>query len=245
MLYYIDRSYAPILDIFKPKVPSAIMNGEDHEIPRICLCKTIEGCINAASWGHSNIQYRKLKEVFRIYIFDENDITKQNIISSDELWEKQLVPDAYITGEVWVINQTLKPKDIKYFQIGEFFDTQYEEILTKEQFLAIEKDNSLCFEDVYTWEIIKDIEIIWKEEQNLLFTHIIEIPKNNIKNDIESNGFYLLNEFLSKENSILDTYENEGMICFKLKYSQAIDNEVLICLMDSNNIEYFNEENVS
>lgn len=221
MLYYVDRSYEDIIEEFVPKIPSATMDGENHSIPRICLCPTIEDCINAASWGHSNLIYRKPNEVFRVYMFDEKDIKKENYMNSNELWEQGLVPDAYITNEIWVINQKLKPIDVYYIRIGEYFDTSYVPILTKEEYIKEEKGEYVDYSNIYTWEILKDLEIIQLSKKDIIYSNIIKIP-NEICLIIE-----IIDDFISKEN-LYEIYTDMNYTYFKFESPQSFDYTLLL-----------------
>lgn len=143
MLYYLDTSNHKPIKEFVPRIPVNRLATEDFTTKRICLAKTIEGCF-VASAEMENFLSRHERcpdEVFMLYCFDENDIKSENLVDSYELWSKSLVSDAYISGEVWVINQNLIPKEIKYvsvksyeydvvaslcFDVWENFDTEYQ-----------------------------------------------------------------------------------------------------------------------
>lgn len=124
MFYYVDVATQPIVDEFVPHVPENRMDDEDAEIERICLGKTLEGCFSASSELECfSTRYEKCPYyILRLYVFDENDIKPEHITDSYTLWHDVLVPDANLTGEIWVERQVLKPKEIKYFSV-----TQYEE----------------------------------------------------------------------------------------------------------------------
>lgn len=153
MFYYIQRCYEPIIKEFIPRIPESRMEGENAKIPRICLAKTIEGCINAAPWGYSQISYRNLNEVFRLYSFDESKIPVNNIWDTRTIYNCGYVDDAKYTKEVWVLNQNLIPDSIEYFQIGENFEEEtvdiipYQDIRTK------------TYSETSYFRIIKDIEL--------------------------------------------------------------------------------------
>ena len=234
MLYYVDRSYEQKIKEFVPKIPNATMQGENETIERICLCPTIEDCIYAASWGHSNISYRNINEVFRVYEFDENDICKKNIINSDELWSKQLVPDAYITNEIWVIKQILKPKNIFYIRIGEYFDTKIIPILTKEEFIMEEEGKEIDYSNIYYWEIVCDLEIIKLKEKSLNFSKIIKIP-----NYICSN-YRIIEDFIAKETFYEVSNDNEYTY-FEFNKPQMFDYELLLQYFENKEGEYYAE----
>lgn len=120
MLYYVDISSQPLIEEFVPRIPEHRMSDEDAEIERICLAKTIEGCFSASSELEELVSRHKHcpYEVFRLYVFDEKDIQKGNLTDSELLWKEQLVPDANLTGEVWIEKQTLIPKEVKYISVN-------------------------------------------------------------------------------------------------------------------------------
>lgn len=224
-LYYVDRCYENILDIFKPQIPTALMQGENKTIPRICLSKSIEGCINAASWGHSQIAYRTENEVFRLYVFDEKDILKENFIDSNKLWEDDLVPDAYLTQEIWVVNQNLKPKSISYFSIGEYWEDYREPILNPKEYKQYLLDDTIP-DNAYIWEIVKELDIKFIDNKNLKLTKSLTLSKKygNISN--------LLSIYLPKEVDI-NVFENDDNYIYNFNDIISINYSLLLSELDT------------
>lgn len=200
MLYYIDVSSQPIVEEFIPRIPQSRMLGEDDKIPRICLSKTLEGCCSASPEleglfpRHASCP----DEVFRLYVFDENEIQEENLIDSEYLWKNSLVQDAYITKEVWIKNQNLKPKEIKYFSINELkikrvamlsFEEfkEYEkefhilEIFKEKENIPLEDFVKLTGDNIEAKKVFYDIDICFYNNDELLF------PKNNPRYDEENN----------------------------------------------------------
>lgn len=122
MFYYVDSATQPIVDEFVPHIPENRMEDEDAEIERICLGKTLEGCFSASSELECfSTRHKKCPNyILRLYVFDENDIKPEHITDSYVLWHDALVPDANLTGEIWIEHQTLKPKEIKYFSVVQY-----------------------------------------------------------------------------------------------------------------------------
>ena len=117
MFYYVQRCYEPIIEEFVPKIPECRMDGENDNIPRICLAKTVEGCLNAAPWGRLQLEDRNPYEIFRLYSFDEAKIPTNNILDTRAIYNCGYVDDAIYTKEVWIVNQKLKPDNISYIQV--------------------------------------------------------------------------------------------------------------------------------
>lgn len=194
MLYYVDTSSHPLIKEFIPRIPENRMFDEDEETERICLAKTIEGCFSASSELEDLYSRHTLcpNEVFRLYIFDENEIEEGNLTDSYELWKNKLVPDANITGEVWIENQSLIPKEVKYISIHSLdykravqpsFDewVEYEDKfqisqnfqdvkdITLDKFAELTGERAIATKAVYF-----NVEIEFYEENELLFSQIYE-----------------------------------------------------------------------
>jgi len=123
-------------EILKPRVPdnNFTRNGsENNIIPRICFSNSIQNCLMALSIGLYNKTF---------YVYKPNN--NINIICNKEIVEKQYVPDALITKEIWSIEETeliavakikvLRPTICHEFKCGDVIDRAYEweyEILKK------------------------------------------------------------------------------------------------------------------
>lgn len=79
---------------FIPRVPDSIMTGEDARINRICVSSSINGCLSAIG---------AIKDT--IYCVYEPKNIKEVYIYNDDL--DKYVPDACITGELWVRNTSI------------------------------------------------------------------------------------------------------------------------------------------
>lgn len=110
MFYHVSLETNKIIKEFTPRVPieKNRMVGEDRVSERICVGKTIEDCLSAFPKG-GYVLLGDSHTMMRVYEFDENDVEKENIISPTELFFSEKVPDAWVTGEYWITNQTLKP----------------------------------------------------------------------------------------------------------------------------------------
>lgn len=152
MFYYVQRCYESIIEEFIPRVPESRMIGENASIPRICLSKTIEGCINATPWGYSQISYRSPYEVFRLYSFDETKIPINNILDTRAIYNCGYVDDVIFTKEVWIMNQNLIPDSISYFKIVQFEDINVDIVPFKH------KKNNYSFNESY-FSMVRNLDL--------------------------------------------------------------------------------------
>ena len=116
MLYHISLNIGKKIKEFKPKVPrgKCVIVNENVTIPRICLSNSLEGCLTGVPWGGYNLitdsplNSDQIITFARIYEFDETKIEEQNILFPHEV--QKYVLDAEISGEHWVVNQTIVPE---------------------------------------------------------------------------------------------------------------------------------------
>lgn len=101
IFYHVEIARNKIIEKFIPKIPSATLNDEDVVTPRICVSKTIEGCLNAVSWGGSFFQTLPECLVYRVYVFDEEEYLDTVEISKP----KYNVKDAKYTDECWILHE--------------------------------------------------------------------------------------------------------------------------------------------
>lgn len=90
---------------FYPRIPDCREEGEDTKINRICVSKTLEGAFTAIPSGGSRLDYYLEQEyIFKIFLIDieKLNISKEDMVTSEELYEMELVNDAVITGEYWI-----------------------------------------------------------------------------------------------------------------------------------------------
>lgn len=103
-LYHISFDTAePLEKEFTPKIPVNTIAGEDETIPRICLCDSIEGCINAAEdrlWKFED------EDIATIIVWEkEFTLPNDRLIGWQKLYEDNLVPDAIFTHEYWFLDK--------------------------------------------------------------------------------------------------------------------------------------------
>lgn len=94
-LYRIETIHRGNLNVLVPKIPDNTIKGEDRETLRVCACPTIYGCLLAAE-----ISYL-IEDELTIYLYKadiDTDITRVHQPTYDE------VPDAWVTGELWILD---------------------------------------------------------------------------------------------------------------------------------------------
>ena len=102
-VYHISTSKTDI-NSFTPRVPSNAVYYEDKTIPRVSAAKTIYGCIRGITIAPE--QYKR-NESSTVPIYE---YTGEYFIP-----DTFLVPDSYISGEVWILK---KPK---FKEVGSVF----------------------------------------------------------------------------------------------------------------------------
>ena len=116
MLYHVSIRSWEIIDEFVPRIPESRCEliRENDSIPRICLSDSIKGCLSGVSWGGLRLltdpffnKDDKIIAIIRVYEFNRNSILTKHILDPEKV--KNHVLDAEITGEHWVVNQSLKP----------------------------------------------------------------------------------------------------------------------------------------
>jgi hypothetical protein len=101
---------------FVPRVPSCRhQDAEDDQTLRVSVSPTIEGCLSAIPNGGAyledyNLDRRGYYLVFRIDT-EKLGIPRERIVTSTELYERDLVRDADITDEHWITTAFAVPKE--------------------------------------------------------------------------------------------------------------------------------------
>lgn len=120
MFYHVSLDTSCIVEEFTPRIPNeqSRIEGEDRQIPRICVAKSIEDCLTGFPEGGYQLE-GNCPLLVRIYEFDAHNIPKENVVRAPELFLKNLVPDAWVTGEHWILNQSIRPSRSYLIQIKE------------------------------------------------------------------------------------------------------------------------------
>jgi len=136
------------LDILKlePRIPLTPMEGENKTIPRICFSSELEGCFKSIpedieSSILSKVYNGKFKTLYLYTVKDLETLNSEDIVTTDQLDLKKLVPDAKKTNEIWILKPielllthtvTFTTEMLKYIEEnedGEFeFNTDIEDI---------------------------------------------------------------------------------------------------------------------
>lgn len=100
---------------FYPRQPSATMENELYDMPRICVAPSIADCLSAIPRGGSrldtlNLEQGGLYKVFRIDT-EKLGIPDSAIIGWKELFQNAWVPDAEWTEEHWITEAFTVPEE--------------------------------------------------------------------------------------------------------------------------------------
>ncbi|EEM25301.1 hypothetical protein CQ064_09095 [Bacillus sp. MYb78] len=104
---------------FVPRIPSCRhQDKEDDVTNRICVSRTIDDCLSAIPSGGAhleelNIEQRGYYKVFKIDT-EKLGIEDSDIVSSDVLYQEDLVRDAEVTNEHWILKGFQVAKEDSY-----------------------------------------------------------------------------------------------------------------------------------
>lgn len=105
-LFYIDDNVNKVINKFELRVPQSRMTGEDSKTLRVCASKSLSGCLSAVPW-QEDIEYMDDNCILRVYEFEVSD---EDVINSEYLYENALVDDAMITEEYWIMKSVVPAK---------------------------------------------------------------------------------------------------------------------------------------
>lgn len=105
---------------FVPRIPDCRhQDQEDSVTPRISVAPSIADCLTAIPNGGGRLDEwnMQLRGYYLIYQIDTEKlgISEKDIVSSDVLYEKDLVRDAEITNEVWITTPFIVPEEDRFF----------------------------------------------------------------------------------------------------------------------------------
>lgn len=140
LFYHLSLIIDEPISEFIPRCPNAEFHGKDDSIPRVCVSKTIKGCTLSAPWGMRGIANLGLINVdldtFRkLHGIDDNglyvnlrvyELETDSYVDNDYLYKNNLVPDANITEECWILS-CIKPLNIytiKLYSSEEIYDDE-------------------------------------------------------------------------------------------------------------------------
>lgn len=95
-LFHISDNLNYTSKTLHPRIPESTVDGEDNEIPRICLSDSIEHCFQAIAhdrWDSTEFVVRE---------FDV-DALDSDLLNYDWLFDRGYVPDAHCNHEFWYL----------------------------------------------------------------------------------------------------------------------------------------------
>lgn len=132
-LYNVSFNLNNLSDSMIPMIPDSAGDDENKTIPRVCLCDTIEHCMQAIASCNRNLEkgaYFILREV-------EINLSDKALVKPDYLKQTGYVPDALENNEYWYL-KPLKAKVTKHVVIS--FNYEFElaySCISREQILTI------------------------------------------------------------------------------------------------------------
>ena len=112
-VYRLEEEYKGDSFTLSPRIPTNIQHGEDQTTKRICVCPTIIGCIKATQMCFP-LEFKAGFIPIHLY----SAIIDTDICNVYQPLKE--VPDAFITGELWLLNETKftleRIYDIKHLQ---------------------------------------------------------------------------------------------------------------------------------
>lgn len=177
-----------IVDTFEPRVPSNRHNEEDSKIGRVCLSDSIEGCLTAVPNGGMRLEeifWEGGSSLIRIYEFDIKDIEYKNIIPPEYLYQKDLVRDANITREHWVVNKSLTPSKTYLIKLHNYDEGSSDDISYGDYIEGVLAEN----------EGRRDFS--WEEVINGSFVEILNIKYEVVPEERRSSLFRIKNEIVN------------------------------------------------
>lgn len=199
-LYHVSFQ-CDIVDEFYPRIPENRHSIENSEIGRICLSSSIERCLSAVPNGGVNLEnifWEDGSSLIRVYEFDIKDLNLNNLVSPEYLYQKNLVVDAEINQEYWIVNQNLAPSKTYLIKLIDYEEGCSDEISYEDYVLGIrseeEGNSDFDWEDVIMgcFTEIQDLsfEIVPEERRSGRFTlnhkitGITEEDERSVESDI-------------------------------------------------------------
>lgn len=110
--YHVSEKKSPFISL-TPRIPSnhfTRIGAEDKVTPRICVSSSIDGALIALG---KNLQGKVL------YVYELDDY-KGDVVTNSEIRKRKLVPDAKVTGEVWL----LKPAKLRQVAVVKVYESK-------------------------------------------------------------------------------------------------------------------------
>lgn len=123
--------------VFTPRVPENRMDDEDETTPRVCVAPTLDGCFSSAPFGGVDLDDTLVDNhgIFKVFEIDVADLFLQEdkIITPEDLYERYGVDDALLTGEHWILDRIVVPKEKqRIIHVTEFSEDGHESLIPYE-----------------------------------------------------------------------------------------------------------------
>lgn len=130
---YLHVSFDPVEE-FIPRIPEMRLPNEDFKVKRICVSDTIKHCLAAIpaieDVADSCIQHN-YDPIIHVYNLIPQD---GSVINTKSLGEKELVPDAWATHEMWLTKSPVKVIRADYRWLNARVDIGFNSSLNYEVF---------------------------------------------------------------------------------------------------------------
>jgi len=120
--------------VFVPRIPdNRHQDAEDDTTLRVSVAPTIEECLTAIPGGGMHLEELNLENrgyylIFRIDT-EKLGIPKSNIVTSETLYERDLVRDAGFTNEHWITTSFVVPEEDKFLIRLDKWNEEPEDVL--------------------------------------------------------------------------------------------------------------------
>lgn len=223
---------------FCPQIPKHRHIDEDSITNRICLSSSIEGCLSASPYGGEfleEILWGNSSFLVRVYEFNVENINIKNIIPPEYLYQQDLVRDAHINNEYWIVNQNLTPSRSYFIKILHY-NTTYPDDISYEDYIKgfkLEEKGDGVFEwsDIISGHLIAiygvEYEIVPEERLIDCFElnhNIIGVSEKNISRIEECIQKYMFRNMYNKvkiEKVSEDNFVIKGKI--HIEKTEALD----------------------
>lgn len=181
---------------FYPRVPGVIRDDENSNIDRICVAKTLKGAFTAIPNGAGRLDayLDESSYYFKVFVINTEKLGITKIMNSEELYKKDYVRDAEITGEHWILEPfTVPQEDIFYIRL----DNWKEEAIDVIPYEIYELSET----DKYEGDYIEAYYDVYEDDVPFMCTiECVDILEQNVKSG-DKFEIYLdsIDSYLSKE----------------------------------------------
>lgn len=221
---------------FIPRIPLFRESDENSEIKRVCVSKSLGGCITSMPQGEKAFStlVGYTGGLLKVYKIDTEklNISPSSIIDTEVLYKGNYVKDSFVTNECWITEEFEVPEeDVFYINPYQWITDEVENVSYELRCLAEEKfDNDLrsALESEYGYiniDIIQKIDSlkyqIWnKDTEFILYLYkyplkkLVEIVKES-KNVISCQVFSK-EEYAEIDNTMVNLPSNAYVVALKL-----------------------------